>query len=141
MLTFVDEFQKAFDVNEDEAEMLILSVSKEWSNMNDKRNVKLNKHIQILLQGHVILKSGDKFRVNSFFVIIDKLQIGLHTKILHSNIWFIWTLLLSCLEQSLNEELKQFIAMVQFGKNKKINKTPVNILERSNPRVFFQIFM
>jgi len=73
LITFVDELRNDFDAIEDEAKILSLLVNKEWP--NGRKNKR--KTIQIYSNGttdHESLKGRDTFRVNTFFVIIDKLQ-------------------------------------------------------------------
>ena len=76
LITFVGELRNDFDAIEDEAKIMSLLVNKEWSNGGKNKR----KIIQIYMDGttgHESLKGRDTFRVNTFFVIIDKLQVEL----------------------------------------------------------------
>jgi hypothetical protein len=150
LITFVDELRNDFDAIEDEAKILSLSVNKEWSNGGKNKR----KIIQKYSDGttcHESLKGRDTFRVNAFLVIIDKLQtelkkrssaydnitnlFGSSTRLdviddnsLKKSVNNLFKAYSCDLEESLYDELKQFIGMVKVKEDNKLIKNSVNML-------------
>ncbi|XP_050066946.1 zinc finger MYM-type protein 1-like [Aphis gossypii] len=151
LITFVDELRNDFDAIEDEAKILSISVNKEWSN-GGKNKRKIIKKYSDGTTGHESLKGRDTFRVNTFFVIIDKLQTELKKRSsAYDNITNLFGFLTRLdviddnllkksvnnlvkvysrdLEESLYDELKQFIGMVKVKEDNKLIKNPINMLQ------------
>lgn len=73
LISFVDKLQKEFDTIKDEAKTSNLSVNKKWSDQRRNKRTIIWTYSDGT-KSHESLKGKNKFKVNIFFVITDKLQ-------------------------------------------------------------------
>ncbi|XP_026819431.1 uncharacterized protein LOC113558118 [Rhopalosiphum maidis] len=151
LITFVDELRNDFDAIENKAKISSLSVNKEWSNEGKNKRKIIQKYSDGTT-GHESLKGRDTFRVNTFFVIIDKLQTELKKRssaydnitnffgfltrldviddnLLKKSVNNLVKVYFRDLEESLYDDLKQFIGIVKVKEDNKLIKNPVNMLQ------------